>query len=436
MSLYSLPYSLDFTLESPRKIARPDEAFGLPVNGHDLLARAGVDGVIDFDSLRVVDRHFIISNWEGQDTERYCPVQWVPAPGFHPVRNPVGTLFFRVTKFPWDDASFPRRYRLCFDTMRGGGKRAYVPDASDNTVAQTLQTRAGATTVRRADNGAVALGFSCPPGRKPGFHPLTTPNGQTITAEYPVDHNWHRGVWFAWTNVQGERTPVRPYTFWGEPRTGAITDNGVSHLFTGALAHGFTHDSVWATEYGVPLLEVRIDATWQTVGAAWSFLDLTLCLRASGNEAVTLDTNYGHLNLRSNCALREPVALDSAAEGVPIPGDDHAAIPVTWTGFGGVLNDAPACAVLCDAPNNALPGEDRPCWRDIFFERSRPFPRENNLMFLVTSLNPIRDRPLRLEPGVSRQWRYRVVTSDRALTADFAEYHQQAFAEPLTSRFS
>ena len=134
--------------------------------------------------------------------------------------------------------------------------------------------------------------------------------------------------------------------------------------------------------------------------------------------------------------MREPVSLDSAADGVPLPGDDHSQTPVTWTGFGGVVDGAPVCAFLCDAPANALPGEDRPCWRDVFHERVRPFLRENGTMFLVTSLNPIRERPLRLEPGTARQWHYRVVTSDRALTADFADYHQSAFALPLTSHFS
>lgn len=32
---------------------------------------------------------------------------------------------------------------------------------------------------------------------KPGFHPLTTPNGRVLSGWEPSDHRWHRGLWFS-----------------------------------------------------------------------------------------------------------------------------------------------------------------------------------------------------------------------------------------------
>lgn len=39
--------------------------------------------------------------------------------------------------------------------------------------------------------------------RKPHFHPLFSPNGTVLTAESPVDHLWHMGLWFSWKFIDG-----------------------------------------------------------------------------------------------------------------------------------------------------------------------------------------------------------------------------------------
>lgn len=42
-----------------------------------------------------------------------------------------------------------------------------------------------------------------PSAPKPFIHPIRTPNGIIATAESPLDHIWHRGLWFAWKFVNG-----------------------------------------------------------------------------------------------------------------------------------------------------------------------------------------------------------------------------------------
>jgi hypothetical protein len=42
-----------------------------------------------------------------------------------------------------------------------------------------------------------------PSAPKPYCHPIRTPNGIELTADAPLDHFWHRGLWFTWKYVNG-----------------------------------------------------------------------------------------------------------------------------------------------------------------------------------------------------------------------------------------
>jgi hypothetical protein len=46
-------------------------------------------------------------------------------------------------------------------------------------------------------------GDARPTAPKPFIHPIRTPDGLEMTADAPLDHFWHRGVWFAWKYVNG-----------------------------------------------------------------------------------------------------------------------------------------------------------------------------------------------------------------------------------------
>lgn len=46
---------------------------------------------------------------------------------------------------------------------------------------------------------------------KPYFHPLAPPDGTLLTELRPVDHPWHRGLWFSWKFING-------LNYWEEDR--------------------------------------------------------------------------------------------------------------------------------------------------------------------------------------------------------------------------
>ena len=70
---------------------------------------------------------------------------------------------------------------------------------------------AGSTSWRQTDHTLALLNGSTvvwqvvadPAQGKPYFHPLATPNGTVLTDLRPVDHPWHRGLWWSWKFING-----------------------------------------------------------------------------------------------------------------------------------------------------------------------------------------------------------------------------------------
>ncbi|HEY0009086.1 MAG TPA: DUF6807 family protein [Tepidisphaeraceae bacterium] len=421
MSLFELPYALELTLENDA-IARPDGGVAIPIDGHDLLARVGAAGHLDFDSIRVLNFG---------NTLRDTPVQFVPDADFDPVVRPRGMLWFRLYKYTWDDESFPRRFRVCFDRLRDGGKKPWTRAGLDQPgTPLTMNVRPDAVEIRRAGSADVAgegpmLAFSFPPNRKPALHPLTTPGGAVVTETMPRDHAWHRGVWFGWTNLACDTLAVPGYIAWMEPHTAVVRDSGLSRLTSGPVMQAFTSDSIWCTPDGQPILRASWRTEFQTIDAGWNWIDLTLTLSAS-RDGVTLGSDYGHLTARAAMDLRDTYMLDSAcADGQPLTAPSREDVEIRWAGYAGTKpSGKPVCLLMLDHPSN--PG--RPL-RDYFYE-IRNFPIEQGALFIAMSLNALRGRPRPLPPDSPLTWRYRLVTSDRPLTPAFAEYHYANWSTP------
>ena len=414
MSRYDWPYALNMVLDS-KDTPRPDGGIALPIDGRDLLRRVGAEGHLDPASLRVEDLN---------TTLRDCPVQFVPDADFDPTTKPTGTLWWRLWKYTWEDKSFPRRFRLSFDVLRDGGKPPWQSTIDRHVPAWSLLQRTPGGLWIEGDTGT-ALHFEHRHGRKPGIHPLTTPAGRVLTDCEPRDHVWHRGIWFAWTDTKADATAIKPYAHWMEPTTGIVRDEGIRCTFAGPVVQGFTHRSLWCDDRGEPLFRAAWSNTLQTVDTAWRWLDLTLTLEAV-RDGVILDTGYGHLTARAAGDPTDAFVLDSACDGQPLRSNTRDDLAIDWVGYSGHQQSSPVSLVMLDHPAN--PGG--PCWRDSFFEQ-RMFPIEAGALFIAVSLNPLRGRPLPLTQGQPLTWRYRIVTADRTLTPDFADYHRRHWIDPI-----
>jgi hypothetical protein len=421
MSLQNWAGSLEFRLQST--LARPDGVVSLPLDGRELLRRSGLKGAVDWNSLRVVEANFPAHNQNGRVQESHVAVHWVPAPGFHPERNPVGTLHFRLWKMVWEEPNWSRDYRLLFDVLQNGQKPQ--PDV-DREWLTPLWLRAnhaedGRSAVEIGTGATLLTRFAHPAGRKPAFDVLTTPDGRVLTASRPRDHVWHRGLWFAWTKITSPGLDLPSHTFWIEPHVGVIHDGGVSNCFAGPLVAGFTHRSTWCAPTGEAVFDAALQARMQGTEGKWLWLDLDLTLTAERD--FTLDTDYGHLAARANLALQNTFALAGSGEHLHTARDDE---PAPWSGFAGELDGRAASLLLLGAKDNpgAVPA------RDLFHE-PRTFSLDENDLFLKVSHNPIRPAPVAFEAGESRTWRHRVVTATRLLDEAFANVHHHNFIEAL-----
>lgn len=421
MSLYHWPYRLDFDLQS--SIPRPDGPVPIRIHGPSLLQAVGAHGHLDFRSLRVADRNLFYNHWGSDSVEREVAVQFVPDPDFDPVRHPEGTLWFHLFKYSWEDKAFPRSFRLYFDTVTGGGKAPWNGQAEPMRPAPVLTTsEPGHLEWNRA--GKPALAYHAPWSGKPHFHPLTTPSGKVLTADRPRDHIWHHGLCFGWTHVSCPAKGLKEYAFWGEPGGAVIYTKAVKDIAAGPVLSEFCSESICSTQEGEPVFDFSVTGRYQSIDLGWDWLDIELTL-AARDEPVSFSSEYGHLQLRLGLDFEDPAMLDSNGQSEK---DNPHRQPnqVNWIGFSGKLQGSPAGVLLLNHAENpgGLPsGDGAVCRRGDFH-------MDQNSLFAWMSLNPFRAKPVTLEPGAPMRWRYRVVTTDRLLTSEFASFHYNHWIAP------
>jgi hypothetical protein len=425
MSLYQWPYCLSFELHSP-EVARPDGPVALPIDGNALLKKAGATGVLDVQSLRVVDMNAFPHDWGTDSVERDCAVQFEPADDFHPTRNPSGTLWFRLYKYTWEDKTFPRHFRLYFDTIRGGGKPTWQGRAEPLLPPVSLtETLPGGLAWHQ--EGITRLGFSAPWGAKPGFHPVTTPHGRTLTADHPCDHLWHHGLCFGWTNLECEAKQLPQYTYWGEPGAGFWPQGGPERKQCGPVLSSFRQRVIMGTQSGDPVLTFDLEARYQPIDQGWDWLDLKLTFTAE-DAPVKMTSSYGHIKARINLAMTDPVLIDS--DGQEHREGHRPASPVDWIGVSGRLDGSPASMLILNHPDNPggrPSGDGSADLRNGFMDMGD--------RFTWLGLNPLRIEPLLLEAGQTLVWHYRVVTTDRMLDKAFGDFHYHNWATAWTIRW-
>ena len=209
------------------------------------------------------------------------------------------------------------------------------------------------------------------PAPKPFCHPIRTPEGIEMTALSPLDHFWHRGLWFAWKFVNGvnyweenQEVVGRQVTL-APPTVEAAADEGEAIRWVSDIAWRDLRDGTETTrlrerrEIGC---RIEDDGTlvldWRSVQTA--------------QEAVTLDRTpfttwggYGGLFVRMTQALQKQdiVFHDGTVTDRPT-GQTH-----RWGAVRGQLDtgkDNHAAFVFLPSPRNRRPDAASPrpdrCW--------------------------------------------------------------------------
>ena len=102
--------------------------------------------------------------------------------------------------------------------------------------------------VFRTDDGRLAGRYAYDDAYKPSLHPLTTPDGVTVSAFMPHDHKHHRALMYAL------RTP--DINFWEERQTlpgeavGRQQHQAIEPFASAGDSVGFTQTLLWSAEDG------------------------------------------------------------------------------------------------------------------------------------------------------------------------------------------
>lgn len=242
---------------------------------------------------------------------------------------------------------------------------------------------------------------------RPFCHPIRTPAGIEITALEPLDHTWHRGLWFAWKFVNG-------VNYWEEQ--GEIVGRQITlapPVIEPAAAQNavrWTSEIAWRDAQGgvetTRLRERRVIACRLADDGA---LALDWTSEQTAQEDVLLDRTpfttwggYGGLFVRLTQALQEQtIVLDDGTTT-----DRPLGETARWGAIQGRLDtgrDNQAALVFLPSPQNRRAPEP-------FYGSARPF-------YNFFGPAPLFHEPLPLARGETLRLAYRVLVLPRPVDA-------------------
>ncbi len=255
------------------------------------------------------------------------------------------------------------------DELKAGATKTFRLQAGEAAPA-VVTAKADGALVRLAVGGKPVATYQTTPSQPPEgvaahyahgayLHPVFTPAGRMVTADYPPDHKHQRGIFFAWTKTKFEG---REPDFWnmgkGDNKITAATEFiAVDRTWSGPVHGGFTSRHAFVdrlTEVSKPMLNERWTVTAYRAaasGKAW-LMDLVSVQECASASAVKLPKYYyGGLGVRGAAAW-DPV---DAVKFLTSNGDDRKqgdASKARWVHMGGQLKGAPAGLAVLIHPDN------------------------------------------------------------------------------------
>ena len=382
----------------------PDGPLPVPLDGSTLLEAAGATGVLDVRSFRLCE----VNQFGWRDAEHLRAVQFEPAADYHAEYRPVGILWLRLWRYTWETASFPRKFRLYFDTVRGSDQHLLASLPAGLQIQPLISYDiAGQKVSWHGAEGSPLLEWNASDEIRPHLHPVTSPDGRVLTADVPRDHIWHHGLMLGWTDVESPGRGTEPYIFWGEPNAGQLRPHQPRDWQHGPVWSGFRQQVDWCSRDGRQIFSSDVGLRYSKIEKVYDWIDIDLKISA-GPSPVEFKSEYGHLTFRMNLAFQDGALV--TPEGRLHDVDMIAAKAVPWIGFDGLLDGRPAGVLLLNDPGNpcGLPSGDGSC-------TLRDFILDQGDLFAWLGMNPFRLQPQLLQPGESLSFRYRLVLTNRKL---------------------
>ena len=183
------------------------------------------------------------------------------------------------------------------------------------------------------------------------IHPFFGFDGETLTKDWSVDHPHHRGIYWAWPEVdwRGQRGDLHALQHVFARPTGKCTAT------SGPVFAQFDAENLWKWEDGESLVRERAIIRAYHLTGDDRILDLEFQFTAL-HDTVSLarrgTLHYGGLSIRLAKVLNQEIAFHTAAT--------NAAPRMAWAELSGKFGDAPqpsALVVLQHAANLCYPGD-------------------------------------------------------------------------------
>jgi hypothetical protein len=207
------------------------------------------------------------------------------------------------------------------------------------------------------------------------LHPVFSPAGAVVTGDYPADHYWHRGVWFAWTSTEFEG---RKPDFWnmgkGDKLTSGVEFDSLAAVWSGPVHGGFQARHRFVDRTG-PEPRTALFDDWQVTAyrlggepARWVF-DLVSTQRCASASPLRLPRyRYGGLAWRGAAAWDRATNVHVLREGGGAERDTGAGDPAArshWCHMGGWVDGKVAGMTVFAHPSNPRSPQPLRTNRDI-----------------------------------------------------------------------
>ncbi len=183
------------------------------------------------------------------------------------------------------------------------------------------------------------------------IHPLYGPDGEVLTMDWALDHPHHRGVYWAWPEVdyRGERGDLHALQQVFARPTGKLSYRG------GDRFAEIRAENEWRWKDQTPIVREVVQIRAYRSDTDGRFIDLTFGFTAIGDDVALArrgTTKYGGLNIRF--AKLEQLSIDSHL------GTDSESPPPAWAEISGVPERGKrpvAVTIFQKAANPNYPGD-------------------------------------------------------------------------------
>lgn len=247
------------------------------------------------------------------------------------------------------------------------------------------------------------------------IHPLLTPAGKTLTAEFPADHPHQHGIFNAWVNTTFEGRKV---DFWNQKdRTGMVEHVRVVDTASGSVFGQFTVELAHLDLSGPTGKKPVLREFWTV--RAWNIdseflLDIESRQTCIADSPLTINEyHYGGMSFRGREDwLGKTRANFHTSEGKSRSDGNHTR--PTWTAIAGQVDGSACCLTVMGHPENFRHPEP-----------VRLHPEKPYFVFTPPQLGSF-ERP----PGKEVLARYRYHVTDTAYSAPRAEQVWNDYAAP------